>query len=211
MQNAGLPEAGDDKRPGPELTGMGAHHPAEYLAESIIAPNAVIVTGPGFTGTDGLSIMPSYVDSLSVQQLLDVVTFVKSLSGDASGHAHHHGGPREVVAGDYRVRLGSAPVTDATGKPVAGDRFMVFVLDRVTGEPVPYLPVQLRLVAPGKAPRVVVLAPTMGGEPFHYGATVRVPDDVETVRVSIGPTTMRVSGPSATRYRKSVTASFDWP
>src|SRR5689334_12343065 len=30
---------------GPDLTGMGGHHPAEYFAESIINPNRVIVEG----------------------------------------------------------------------------------------------------------------------------------------------------------------------
>ena len=29
---------------GPDLTGMGAHHPAAYFAESILNPNAVIIT-----------------------------------------------------------------------------------------------------------------------------------------------------------------------
>jgi hypothetical protein len=43
---------------GPELTGMGSHHLAEYFAESILNPNAVIIAGPGYTGADGLSIMP---------------------------------------------------------------------------------------------------------------------------------------------------------
>ena len=108
VQGADIPEAEAEKRPGPALTGMGAHHPAEYFAESILAPNAVIVSGPGFTGTDGLSIMPSYADSLSVEQLLDVVAFIKSQSGDGGHHAHH-GGTRETVAGDYRVRLASVP------------------------------------------------------------------------------------------------------
>jgi len=208
VKDAGLPDAGGEKRPGPELTGMGAHHPAEYLAESIVNPNAVILSGPGFTGTDGLSIMPSYADSLSVQQLLDVVAFVKSLTGGA-GHAHHAAGPRETVVGDYRVRLTSAPAA-ASGKSTGGDRFMVFVLDRTTGEAVPYLPVQMRLIRPGKTARVVTLAPTMGADPFHYAATVLVPDDVESVRVSIGPTTMRVNATPG-RYNKSVTAAFEWP
>jgi hypothetical protein len=75
---------------------------------------------------------------------------------------------------------------------------------------VPYLPVQLRLSGPGKTARVVTLAPTMGADPFHYGATVRVPDDVESIRVTIGPTTMRVTGTPA-RYRKAATATFEWP
>jgi sulfur-oxidizing protein SoxX len=68
---------------GPDLTGMGAHHPAEYLAESIINPNAVIVMEEGYTGPDGLSRMPSYADILSLQDLLDLVAYLKSLTAKA--------------------------------------------------------------------------------------------------------------------------------
>jgi len=66
---------------GPELTGMGVHHLAEYLAESILNPNAVIVTAPGYTGPDGLSIMPDYRESLTVAELIDLVAYLKSLGG----------------------------------------------------------------------------------------------------------------------------------
>jgi len=77
---------------GPALTGMGAHHPAEYFAESIINPNRVIVHGPGYTGPDGLSRMPSYADSMTLKQLMDVVAYLKSLKGDDMGdmaEGHH--------------------------------------------------------------------------------------------------------------------------
>src|SRR5262249_40289113 len=47
---------------GPELTGMGSHHPPEYFAEAILNPDAVIVDGPGYIGPDGRSTMPSYPD-----------------------------------------------------------------------------------------------------------------------------------------------------
>lgn len=70
---------------GPALTGMGAHHPAEYFAESIINPNRVIVQGPEYTGTDGLSKMPSYADSMTLKQLVDVVAYLKSLKGGEMG------------------------------------------------------------------------------------------------------------------------------
>jgi len=70
---------------GPELTGMGGLHPAEYLAESILNPNAVIVTGPGYAGPDGLSIMPDYRESLTVGELIDLVAYLKSLKGE---HGH---------------------------------------------------------------------------------------------------------------------------
>jgi putative copper resistance protein D len=64
---------------GPDLTGAGEHHPAGYLLESVINPNAVIVQGPGYTGPDGLSIMPSYADRLAVQEVLDLVTYLRAL------------------------------------------------------------------------------------------------------------------------------------
>ena len=64
---------------GPDLTEAGEHHPAGYLLESVINPNAVIVQGPGHTGPDGLSIMPSYADRLAVQELLDLVAYLRAL------------------------------------------------------------------------------------------------------------------------------------
>jgi mono/diheme cytochrome c family protein len=67
------------RSPGPELTGMGAHHPAAYFAESIMNPNRVIVRGQGFTGPDGLSTMPSYADVMTLRQLVDVVAYLQSL------------------------------------------------------------------------------------------------------------------------------------
>lgn len=79
-----------EPRPGPDLTGMGGLHPPEYIAESIITPNAVILTGPGFTGPDGLSTMPDYSDLLTLRQLLDLVAYLKSLTlkGDGPHRGH---------------------------------------------------------------------------------------------------------------------------
>ncbi len=80
----------------PDLAGMGTFHPAAYLLESILHPNAVVVTGPGYVGSDGLSIMPDYSDLLTVRQLLDLVAYVQSLRSPEehphaghSGHTHH--------------------------------------------------------------------------------------------------------------------------
>ena len=85
----GFPEVKPDPaRQGPSLAGMGGMHPAEYFAESIVNPNAVIVTGPGFTGPDGLSIMPDYRDSLTLAETIDLVAYLRSLT--AGGH-HDHG------------------------------------------------------------------------------------------------------------------------
>src|SRR5262245_40261648 len=93
---------GDAKNVGPELTGMGSHHPAEYFAESNPAPHAVIPHGPGHTGPDGTSIMPSYAESLSVTQLVDLVAFVRSLT--SGGHTHG-AAPAEKSTDIYTVRL----------------------------------------------------------------------------------------------------------
>ncbi len=71
---------------GPDLTGMGSHHPAEYFAESIIDPNAVILTDKGYTGPDGKSIMPDYSQSMTLRELIDVVAYLKSLKESGSGH-----------------------------------------------------------------------------------------------------------------------------
>jgi putative copper resistance protein D len=71
--------------PGPELTGIGGHHPGGYIAESILNPNAVIVEGPGYTGPDGRSTMPDYRDTLSVADLLDLVAYL-----EAQGGVHRH-------------------------------------------------------------------------------------------------------------------------
>jgi hypothetical protein len=61
------------------LIGVGEHHPAGYLLESIVNPNAVIVEGPGYTAPDGNSIMPDYRGRLSVNDLIDLVTYLKTL------------------------------------------------------------------------------------------------------------------------------------
>ncbi|HYE93905.1 MAG TPA: c-type cytochrome [Terriglobales bacterium] len=92
VDGAGFPPLGSDGKTGPNLTGMGRHHPAEYFAESILAPNAVLLEGPGWIGRDGKSIMPSYADSLSVTQLLDLVAFIRSQDGGAHGAHGQQGG-----------------------------------------------------------------------------------------------------------------------
>lgn len=91
------PVAASQRSPGPDLTGMGAHHPAAYFAEAILQPNKIILIGPGYTDADGLSIMPdNYADLLTVRQLLDLVAYLRSLQTpmtmsphDAGRHMHH--------------------------------------------------------------------------------------------------------------------------
>ncbi len=79
VRGAGLPAP---TRPGPDLTGVGSHHPADYLAESIMNPNAVIVDGPGYAGPDGRSTMLDYSKTLTVQQVGDLVAYLRSLRGN---------------------------------------------------------------------------------------------------------------------------------
>src|SRR5262245_8769820 len=203
VEGAGFPDAGAEKKPGPDLTGMGSHHPPEYFAESIVAPNAVILDGPGYTGPDRRSIMPGYADSLSVRQLLDVVAFLKSQTASPGGH-HHHGG-RELTAsaGDYTIRLVHQPGVRAA-------HLLVFVSDRITGEPVPYLPVTLTFKHKGQSPRVVRLTPMMGSQGFHYGADAVIPGQVDHVDVSVGPTTMKVLASAKGRFATPARASFEW-
>ncbi len=88
---------------GPGLTGMGGHHPAEYFAESILNPNAVILEGAGFTGPDRLSVMPEYLDSMSLRQLVDLVAYLRSLT---PGHAQaaEHEKPK-FYEGEGEVRI----------------------------------------------------------------------------------------------------------
>jgi mono/diheme cytochrome c family protein len=79
---------------GSVLSGMGAMHPAEYFAEVIIDPNASAAwritrhkaEHKGYLGADGKSKMPSYNETMTVQQLIDVVAYLKSLT--AGPHIH---------------------------------------------------------------------------------------------------------------------------
>jgi mono/diheme cytochrome c family protein len=211
---------------GPELTGMGAHHPAEYFAQSIVDPNAVIVAGPGFTGPDGRSVMPDYRDSLTVTELVDLVAYLRSLGGGEDHGGHQHGGhqhgaapAREQTAGPYRVRVAYHEGDDAHAHHHGGGHgamkpapahLMVFVTDAESGEPIPYLPVTAMIRAGSAAPRSIRLAPMLGGQGFHYGADVTLPEETSTVTVSLGAAGVKTMGASADRFRKPVTVRFEW-
>ena len=224
IEGAGFPEPGSDGKTGPELSRMGAHHPAEYFAESILSPNAVILDGPGWIGPDGRSIMPSYADSLSVPQLLDLVAFIKAQDG--GGHAHHGGAGamQERMVGPYRVRLAFRDARGHGGEhaghgahahraPAAGGvagHLMVFVSDVTTGDPVPYLAVAAGVHAQGMPTRVVKLGPMVGGDGFHYGADATLPNRTQRIVLTIGAVTMQVMGADRTRYARPQTIAFDW-
>jgi mono/diheme cytochrome c family protein len=70
---------------GPELSQMGPLHSFEYFAEAIINPSGTIEKGQGFESPDGSSKMPSYNDVLTVQQLVDLVSYLRSLKPPAAG------------------------------------------------------------------------------------------------------------------------------
>ncbi|MFQ5894446.1 MAG: c-type cytochrome [Nitrospinota bacterium] len=72
---------------GPDLTGIGDVQTEEYLIESIVNPNAVIVRGEGYTAADGMSKMPEFAESMTVGQLQHLVAFLKSLKAPAAGAA----------------------------------------------------------------------------------------------------------------------------
>ena len=217
VQGENFPAAGGDaKNVGPELTGMGAHHPAEYFAQSIVDPNAVILAGPGFTGPDGRSIMPDYRDSLTFAELVDLVAYIKSLGGGAEGHHHHEANAaQERTAGPYKVRLeytepGQPGHTHGTAPTKSSGHLMVFVSDITTGEPVPYLPVSAAIRSVETAPRTVRLRPMIGGSGFHYGADVTLPDDTVEIKLTLGAPALKTMGAAAGRFGKPVTLSFDW-
>ena len=75
---------------GPELTGMGSHHPPTYFAEAILNPDALLIDGPGYVGSDGHSTMPSYPE-MTIGQLSDIVSYLTSLQQGASPSCHAAG------------------------------------------------------------------------------------------------------------------------
>ena len=224
IKDGGFPPSGGDGKTGPELTGMGAHHPAEYFAESILSPNSVLLDGPGWIGPDGRSIMPSYADALTVTQLIDLVAFIKGQDG---GGSHAHGATEERVVGPYRVKLVFHPAdaqTSSAGEhaghgahaqhaPKAGGaagHLMAFVVDATSGEPVPYLPVSAGVHVQGAPARVVKLAPMMGRTGFHYGADATLPQGTQRIVLTIGATTMQVMGADRGLYARAQMVTFDW-
>jgi hypothetical protein len=91
----GFPTPSEPGRVGPELSMMGQLHPPEYFAESIINPSAVIERGRGYAAPDGSSKMPSYSESVTVQETIDLVAFLRQLRPPAAstsgrgGHSTH--------------------------------------------------------------------------------------------------------------------------
>ena len=206
---------GETATAGPELSGMGGHHPAEYLAESIVNPSAVLIEGPGYIGGDGRSIMPSYPD-MTLGQLVNLVAYLKTLGTPEPAHAHEPA-PERMVGG-YRVRL-AYKTADAGGHmhhaqggmmmSKAPARLLVFLMDQA-GQPIPHTPVQARIAVPGKPAKMVKLGPTFGAQGFHYDADVTLPEGTNRITLSIGPTAMRLGPDAPSGLKRAQTATFPW-
>ena len=83
-------EAREDAVDGPELTSIGAIQTRDYLLESLIDPDAVVVADPmgvapgdkaSYRTEDGSSRMPGFLDALTFQQILDLAAYLGTLTG----------------------------------------------------------------------------------------------------------------------------------
>jgi sulfur-oxidizing protein SoxX len=81
-----FPAPSDTANAGPELAHMSAHHPAEFFAESIVNPRAVI--DRGYAASDGSSKMPSFNDAMTVQEMVDLVAYLVRLKPAGGAHKH---------------------------------------------------------------------------------------------------------------------------
>lgn len=86
-----FPAPTDKQKVGPELSMMGPLHEAEYFVEAIVNPSATIEKGKGYEAADGSSKMPSYNDSIAVQELIDLVAYLRGLKPPAESPAGHGG------------------------------------------------------------------------------------------------------------------------
>lgn len=100
VKGEGFPVPREAGQVGPELAAMGALHEPEYFAEAIVNPSAVIEPGKGYAAPDGSSRMPSYNDTVTVQEVADLVAYLRSLRpppvdapappAGEGGHQQHH-------------------------------------------------------------------------------------------------------------------------
>jgi len=78
---------------------MSPLHDPEYFAEALINPSAVIEPGKGYAGADGSSKMPSFNDSATVQEMVDLVAFLRGLKPQGTepmgGHGAAPGGQKQ--------------------------------------------------------------------------------------------------------------------
>src|SRR5207245_2750967 len=72
-----FPSTADTENVGPELSAMAPLHDVEYFAESIVNPRKAAEKGK----------MPSFNDSMTVQELVDLVAYLKSLKAPRAAPA----------------------------------------------------------------------------------------------------------------------------
>jgi mono/diheme cytochrome c family protein len=170
---AGEPAQGEGG-PGPELTGMGNHHPPAYFLEAILNPDAVLVDGPGYVSAQGHSAMPTYPD-LTVTQLEDLVAYLTSLTaGDP--HAGHQMPPVQMLGGQAARTAPPPDPADLPSQPETAAR--VFF-------------VQSYDVTPGKAQEFEAWFRREGARRFlAIDGLVSVETYVDTLRPSQVVTTM---------------------
>ncbi len=80
-EDFGAPEPG---KTGPDLSAIGAIQPPEYIMESILTPDAMIVPPLAENAAEGRSKMPSYVDQLDIYRLLRLVFYLAEQKGTAA-------------------------------------------------------------------------------------------------------------------------------
>jgi len=93
VKGEAFPAPSGPEKVGPELSQMGPLHDPEYFAEAIINPSATIEKGKGYEASDGSSKMPSFNDSMSVQELIDLVAYLRGLKPPAKSRTGQSGTP----------------------------------------------------------------------------------------------------------------------
>jgi len=88
VQGEKFPAPREPGNVGPELSVMGPLHDLDYFAESIVNPNAVIERGKGYQAADGSSKMPSFNDSMTVQELIDLIAYLRALKPPSGSQGH---------------------------------------------------------------------------------------------------------------------------
>ncbi|MGH7209358.1 MAG: c-type cytochrome [Nitrospiraceae bacterium] len=91
VKGESFPAPSERGKVGPELSAMGPLHEAEYFAEAVINPSAVIEKGKGYEGPDGSSKMPSFNHLVTVEEVVDLVAYLRALKPPAKTPAHGSG------------------------------------------------------------------------------------------------------------------------
>ncbi len=84
VKGESFPAPSEKVKVGPELSAMGPLHDAEYFAEAVINPSAVIEKGKGYEGPDGSSKMPLFNHLVTVEEVIDLAAYLRALKPPAS-------------------------------------------------------------------------------------------------------------------------------